>query len=127
MNRLNEIFKKVAELEKNAQEVKLGMHEVELGLLQDVDKRIESNGNDSKKAFEYAFKAKEMLSNANTFEKGVVKNYQSIYVELTKLTKTVKDLGLPTAEIDNKLNLVKGYISKHEENQKNIEKALQIL
>ena len=126
MNKLNDIFKKIAELEKNAQEVKLGMH-VELGLLQDVEKRIESNGNDSKKAFEYAFKAKEMLSNANTFEKGVVKNYQSIYVELTKLTKTVKDLGLPTAEIDNKLNLVKGYISKHEENQKNIEKALQIL
>lgn len=126
MNKLNDIFKKVAELEKNAQEVKLGMH-VELGLLQDVEKRIESNGNDSKKAFEYTFKAKEMLSNANTFEKGVVKNYQSIYVELTKLTKTVKDLGLSTAEIDNKLNLVKGYISKHEENQKNIEKALQIL
>ncbi len=125
MNKLNSIFKKVAELEKNANEVKLEMH-VELGLLQDVDKRIESNGNDSKKAFDMAFKAKGMLSEANIFEKGVIKNYQSIYVELTKLTKTVKDLGLPTAEIDNKLNLVKGYISKHEENQKNIEKAISI-
>jgi phage host-nuclease inhibitor protein Gam len=125
MNKLNSIFKKVAELEKNAEEVKLGMN-VELGLLQDVDKRIESNGNDSKKAFDMAFKAKGMLSEANAFEKGVIKNYQSIYVELTKLTKTVKDLGLPTAEIDNKLNLVKGYISKHEENQKNIEKAISI-
>lgn len=127
MNKMNNIFKKIAELEKNANEVKLGKHEVELGLLQDVDKRIESNGNDSKKAFDMAFKAKGMLSEANAFEKGVVKNYQSIYVELTKLTKTVKDLGLPTAEIDNKLNLVKGYISKHEENQNNIEKALSIL
>ena len=125
MNKLNSIFKKVAELEKNANEVKLGMN-VELGLLQDVDKRIESNGNDSKKAFDMAFKAKGMLSEANAFEKGVIKNYQSIYVELTKLTKTVKDLGLPTNEIDNKLNLVKGYISKHEENQKNIEKAISI-
>ena len=125
MNKLNSIFKKVAELEKNSLEVKLVMN-VELGLLQDVDKRIESNGNDSKKAFDMAFKAKGMLSEANTFEKGVIKNYQSIYVELTKLTKTVKDLGLPTNEIDNKLNLVKGYISKHEENQKNIEKAISI-
>ena len=125
MNKLNSIFKKVAELEKNANEVKLGMN-VELGLLQDVDKRIESNGNDSKKAFDMAFKAKGMLSEANTFEKGVIKNYQSIYVELIKLTKTIKDLGLPTTEIDNKLNLVKGYISKHEENQKNIEKAISI-
>ena len=125
MNKLNSIFKKVAELEKNANEVKLGMN-VELGLLQDVDKRIESNGNDSKKAFDMAFKAKGMLSEANAFEKGVIKNYQSIYVELIKLTKTVKDLGLPTTEIDNKLNLVKGYISKHEENQKNIEKAISI-
>jgi hypothetical protein len=125
MKKLNSIFKKVAELEKNANEVKLGMN-VELGLLQDVDKRIESNGNDSKKAFDMAFKAKGMLSEANAFEKGVIKNYQSIYVELIKLTKTVKDLGLPTTEIDNKLNLVKGYISKHEENQKNIEKAISI-
>jgi phage host-nuclease inhibitor protein Gam len=125
MNKLNDIFKKIAKMEQNANEVKLGMH-VELGLLQDVDKRIESNGNDSKKAFDMAFKAKGMLSEANAFEKGVIKNYQSIYVELTKLTKTVKDLGLPTNEIDNKLNLVKGYISKHEENQKNIEKAISI-
>ena len=35
MNKLNEIFKKVAELEKNAQEVKLGIH-VELALTDDI-------------------------------------------------------------------------------------------
>ena len=41
MNKLNSIFKKVAELEKNANEVKLGMHEVELSLTGDAQKSYE--------------------------------------------------------------------------------------
>ena len=30
MNKLNDIFKMISQMEKNAEEVKLGMHEVEL-------------------------------------------------------------------------------------------------
>ena len=40
MNKLNSIFKKVAELEKNAQEVKLGMH-VELALIDELKNEAE--------------------------------------------------------------------------------------
>ena len=126
MSNLNTILNKLGKIEE-IHETNLGKHEVELGTLQDVFDKIDSNAKDSQKAFDMIFKAKGMLTDANTFEKGVVKNYQSIYVELTKLTKTVKDLGLPTAEIDNKLKLVKGYIDKHEANQKNIEKAISTL
>lgn len=126
MSNLNTILNKLGKIEE-IHETNLGKHEVELGTLQDVFNKIDSNAKDSQKAFDMIFKAKGMLTDANTFEKGVVKNYQSIYVELTKLTKTVKDLGLPTAEIDNKLKLVKGYIDKHEANQKNIEKAISTL
>lgn len=126
MSNLNTILNKLGKIEE-IHETNLGKHEIELGTLQDVFNKIDSNAKDSQKAFDMIFKAKGMLTDANTFEKGVVKNYQSIYVELTKLTKTVKDLGLPTAEIDNKLKLVKGYIDKHEANQKNIEKAISTL
>lgn len=126
MSNLNTILNKLGKIEA-IHETNLGKHEIELGTLQDVFDKIDSNAKDSQKAFDMIFKAKGMLTDANTFEKGVVKNYQSIYVELTKLTKTVKDLGLSTAEIDNKLKLVKGYIDKHEANQKNIEKAISTL
>lgn len=126
MSNLNTILNKLGKIEE-IHETNLGKHEVELGTLQDVFDKIDSNAKDSQKAFDMILKAKGMLTDANTFEKGVVKNYQSIYVELTKLTKTVKDLGLPTAEIDNKLKVVKGYIDKHESNQKNIEKAISTL
>lgn len=126
MSNLNTILNKLGKIEE-IHETNLGKHAVELGTLQDVFDKIDSNAKDSQKAFDMIFKAKGMLTDANTFEKGVVKNYQSIYVELTKLTKTVKDLGLSTAEIDNKLKLVKGYIDKHEANQKNIEKAISTL
>ena len=126
MSNLNTILNKLGKIEE-IHETNLAKHEIELGTLQDVFNKIDSNAKDSQKAFDMIFKAKGMLTDANTFEKGVVKNYQSIYVELTKLTKTVKDLGLSTAEIDNKLKLVKGYIDKHEANQKNIEKAISTL
>ena len=126
MSNLNTILNKLGKIEE-IHETNLGKHEIELGTLQDVFDKIDSNAKDSQKAFDMILKAKGMLTDANTFEKGVVKNYQSIYVELTKLTKTVKDLGLPTAEIDNKLKVVKGYIDKHESNQKNIEKAISTL
>ena len=41
MNRLNDIFKKIAKMEQNAQEVKLGKHEVELGSIDDLNKVLE--------------------------------------------------------------------------------------
>lgn len=44
MNKLNDIFKKVAELEKNAQEVKLGIH-VELGAVDEIQSIVKDSAN----------------------------------------------------------------------------------
>jgi hypothetical protein len=41
MNKLNDIFKKIAKMEQNAQEVKLGKHEVELGSIDNLNKVLE--------------------------------------------------------------------------------------
>ena len=42
MNKLNDIFKMISQMEKNAEEVKLGKHEVELSLAEDL-KKAENN------------------------------------------------------------------------------------
>jgi hypothetical protein len=45
MNKLNDIFKMISQMEKNAEEVKLGKHEVELGSL-DMIMSMHDNGID---------------------------------------------------------------------------------
>jgi hypothetical protein len=127
MNKLNNIFKMVSQLEKNAEEVKLAKHEIELGSIQDVFNKIENINNETKKSFEIIMKAKSLISNAKNSENAIIKEYQSAYVELIKLSKTVKDLGLPTLEIDDKLKLVKGYITNAELRLKNIDTAIKNL
>ena len=114
-------------MEKNANEVNLGSHEIELGSIQDVYNKIDTINNESKKSFEIVMKAKGLLADAKNYENGIVKQYQSVYVELTKLSKTIKDLGLPTTEIEGKLKLVKGYISNNENILKNLNQATQII
>jgi DNA repair exonuclease SbcCD ATPase subunit len=101
MNKLNDIFKKVAELEKNANEVKLGMHEVELSTVQTI--------------IDYSIKANKIVSDVNkleaeftTAEKRILdlrKQFNSykenskiatdvLGGELEKLIKQSKELGI---------------------------------
>jgi hypothetical protein len=40
MNKLNDIFKMISQMEKNAEEVKLGTHEIELSLVDDLKNSI---------------------------------------------------------------------------------------
>ena len=124
---MNNILKMISQMDANANEIKLAKHEVQLGSIQDIFKKIENINDESKKSFEILMKAKALLSEAKNYENGIVKQYQSVYIELIKLSKTIKDLGLPTAEIDDKLKLVKGYISENEDTLKNINQATQIL
>lgn len=102
-------------------------NKVELGLIQDVYNEINSIGNENKKSFETLMKAKTLLSDSIGYENAIEKKYQSVYVQLTKLKGTIKDLGLPTIEIEDKLKLVKGYITNAENNLKNLKQAIQIL
>ncbi len=124
MNTKRTIYEKINSI---SPKVELAQVEVELGLLQDVEKNIETTGVKSQKSFDMAFKAKGDLFEAMTMTKTIVKEYQSIYVELTKLSSTIKDLGLPNIEINDKLKLIKSRISNQESIVQNITKAIAIL
>ena len=79
MNKLNSIFKKVAELEKNAQEVKLGMH-VELALVDDIKavaNKIKSEVTESNKMKSDALKNKKMFDDAILLKAELLKIYEA--------------------------------------------------
>lgn len=97
---------------------------VDLGLLQDIDKNIESTKKDSQKSFDYVFEAKGMLTQAITAKKGSINNYTSILGDAEKLLKNINDLGLPTAEMNDKINLLKRYIKEGNDDLNTINKAL---
>ena len=108
MNKMNNIFKKIAELEKNADEVKLGKHEVELNLVDDLKTSISkvssldsivntmsSNADKTNKLFINALAQKEIiLKNYNDNRK----SFENLNKELNLLFKTIntqaKDLGI---------------------------------
>ena len=108
MNKMNNIFKKIAELEKNANEVKLGKHEVELNLVDDLKTSISkvssldsivntmsSNADKTNKLFINALAQKEIiLKNYNDNRK----SFENLNKELNLLFKTIntqaKDLGI---------------------------------
>ena len=105
---MNNIFKKIAELEKNANEVKLGKHEVELNLVDDLKTSISkvssldsivntmsSNADKTNKLFINALAQKEIiLKNYNDNRK----SFENLNKELNLLFKTIntqaKDLGI---------------------------------
>ncbi len=90
MNKLNSIFKKVAELEKNANEVKLGMN-VELGAIEDVSKEITI-------LMDELLNAKAKYSNAVTEIRAkadkTINSYGKIQDKLIKIEKQINDLGM---------------------------------
>lgn len=99
MSKLNDIFKKVAELEKNAQEVKLGMHEVELTKIDDYTKKLFNVlGN---KITEYenlinqTIKAKDLLK--KTYDK-INKEGDQLYAEYDV---KARELGIAMNDIPN--------------------------
>ncbi len=121
MNTLQNVYDRLSD------KTELAKHEVELGTIQDVYKEIDTIGVQSQNGFEATFKAKGLLSEAIGYENRVQKNYQDIYVQLTKLKGTIKDLGLPINEIEDKLKLVKSRITKAEDNLKTLKQVIQIL
>lgn len=118
MNKLNSIFKKVAELEKNANEVKLGMHEVELaGIADKAFKLFDSfrdnqlqNTVDLKNQLDeqikkYNKKVDDTTKKFREIEKG---EYLSAY---TKITDMARELGVAPAEVPQLLDLQKKYFA----------------
>ena len=126
MNKLNDIFKKVAELEKNAQEVKLGMH-VELASIKELQ-----TATDIMKKFE-----PDVQKIVNVFEQKVnevnkafvaLRNERNIFyvwanneapARIRDFEKAAKALGL---EVNNLPEVIA--LKKEIENTKELIKAL---
>jgi predicted nucleic acid-binding Zn-ribbon protein len=94
MNKLNDIFKMISEMEKNAEEVKLGKHEVKLGLVDDFNKLLkEAEG------FKNKYKGdSESLINSVKKAKITMQNYRDTLFDakalLSDISKKTSELGL---------------------------------
>ena len=100
MNRLNEIFKKVAELEKNANEVKLGM-QVELSLVDDINSNSKKSNDLISKVeqleneFSIAEKRiQDLRKQLNTYKAPAKSLTDSLSNDLEKMAVQSKELGI---------------------------------
>ncbi len=118
MNKLNNIFKMVSQLEKNAEEVKLGKHKVELaGIADKALKTLDSfrdnqlqNTVDLKNQLDeqikkYNKKVDDTIKKFREIEKG---EYLSAY---TKITDMARELGIAPAEVPQLMDLQKKYFA----------------
>lgn len=124
MNKLNDIFKMISQMEKNAEEVKLGMHEVELGLVDDLKNSINKVSTfqaDVKSMNANAKQTNKLFTSATQQKEVILKNYndnrnkqEAILKELNTLFKTIntqaKELGIDI----NSLPVYKEYLSARE-------------
>jgi uncharacterized coiled-coil DUF342 family protein len=124
MNKLNDIFKMISQMEKNAEEVKLGKHEVELGLVDDLKNSINKVSTfqaDVKSMNANAKQTNKLFTSATQQKEVILKNYnenrnkqEAILKELNTLFKTIntqaKELGIDI----NSLPVYKEYLSARE-------------
>jgi chromosome segregation ATPase len=108
MNKLNSIFKKVAELEKNAQEVKLGMH-VELALVDDIN-------SNSKKANDLISKVEQLENEFSIAEKRIqdlrkqLNTYKAPAKSLTdSLSNDLEKMAVQSKELGIDFNSIPAY------------------
>ena len=102
MSKVNNIFKMIAQMDANANEIKLAKHEVELGVLQDIEKEMISANQGAMKSIDLA---KSALKPAQTS----LQLNKELLVKLQNFTKQIKDLGIenPQKEVENGISQVK--------------------
>jgi hypothetical protein len=122
MNTLKTVFGKLFK-----EETQLASHEVELGSIQDLDKMISLGSDESKKGFDLLFKAKGLLTETLSFEKGAIGKYNDALKKAEVINAQVKELGLPDNEIKDKINRINSYIKERNANIKIVEQALKSL
>jgi chromosome segregation ATPase len=114
MNKLNNIFKMVSQLEKNAEEVKLAKHEIELGLVDDlkaeINKSLPNVLNSINELYADANKLKTLFEGALKQKSDIEKRYESnkklsadtigkLNNQFDAIKKMSKELGIDVATI----------------------------
>ena len=116
MNKMNNIFKKIAELEKNANEVNLGKHEVELAGIADKALKLFDSFRDNQlqNTIDLKNQLDEQIKKYNKKVDDTTKKYREIekgeYLSAyTKITEMARELGIAPAEVPQLLDLEKKY------------------
>jgi hypothetical protein len=96
MNKLNNIFKMVSQLEKNAEEVKLAKHEVELASLQMIT-AMHDNGIDIyKQGQNWAKEMEAFTKKSRELNRMAVALSNGLEKEINDFEKQAKELGINT-------------------------------
>ena len=91
MKKLNNIFKMISQMEKNANEVNLGTHEIELGLIDDIEKLLDSTNNKRKQIAAQGLKISQQLLDLTV-------EYNKVVAMSIKAANSAKELGIVDAE-----------------------------
>jgi hypothetical protein len=99
MNKLNDIFKKIAKMEQNAQEVKLGKHEVKLAMIDDLVKLVNQSRDVSSEMTDNYLQAKKYAEISINAAKQHLKNLESVYVLVNNIRTQGDALGVDVTKI----------------------------
>ena len=118
MNKLNNIFKMVSQLEKNANEVKLGKHEVELAGIADKALKLFDSFRDNQlqNTVDLKNQLDEQIKKYNKKVDDTTKKFREIekgeyLTAYTKITDMARELGVAPAEVPQLLDLQKKYFA----------------
>jgi len=124
MNKLNDIFKMISQMEKNANEVKLGTHQVELALLDDLKKLAQDMiASRSKVGDErlIIIGAQNKMNKALINSEDVVKKVEK---SLFTYLQEVKNLGIDIVPAIAK-NIQNEIVKTRNDNKKDLQKYIQ--
>ena len=99
MNKLNDIFKMISQMEKNAEEVKLGKHEVELSAINDLKTLVNKSRSVEGEMVENYLDAKKFAQISITAAKNHLKNLESVYVLVNNIRTQGDALGVDVTKI----------------------------
>ena len=99
MNKLNDIFKMISQMEKNAEEVKLGKHEVELSAINDLETLVNKSRSVSGEMVDNYLEAKKFAQISITAAKNHLKNLESVYVLVNNIRTQGDALGVDVTKI----------------------------
>ena len=127
MNKLNDIFKMISQMEKNAEEVKLGKHEVQLSALDNLEKKFKAVNKELSDELNSQISIINSLLNDNNNITTIINKYQPLFEEDKKISKMIMDLGLGDEVAHNLFAVSGNALSRSKHYKKFIDRATEKL